>query len=220
MLRYTPPKSRQWGHACSRMSAAELLAKVNLFLHENVHIEASNSYQSLQLVWKSAPDDSITDTVNSIRQSLSPPSEVVEVPEPSPITLVALKLAGQAWTGPSGTMTKRFEWTLTDEQLPIVAQWLDQSEDILKRHKAAAYAHKHVGYTWLSHHRGNHAEIADKNIFGVSLARPRSISCPIYFYDAEHYLRIKRYMHDIGLANLSDKHIRPGAQSPAIMRNR
>jgi hypothetical protein len=191
------------------MSATELLNKVEKFLREQTRIEPSLPQQSLQLVWQSAPVDPLADAVGAIRESLSLPTETFERPEPSPTTRVVAKVTGRPWTGPVGCRLKKIVWTLSDEQLPIVARWLDRYEPLLARHSGFAYAHRHLAYRWLPHHCGGHPEFPGPSIFGVALSHPRRISVPFYFYDADHYWRIKSYLAKLGLAVLLDNAIRP-----------
>ncbi|HEX8914814.1 MAG TPA: hypothetical protein VF796_20850 [Humisphaera sp.] len=163
----------------------------------------------MQLVWQSGPVDPLADIVNAIRGALSSPSETFERPEPSPLTLVRSRLIGQPWKGSPAAKLRRVVWKLTDEQLPVVAHWLDQHEAALTTNSATAIALRHVSFQWRPELREEQPELASPMTFGVAFSRPRHIQIPFQFYSVGHYRMIKRYMGDIGLASLIDRCVMP-----------
>ena len=46
-------------------------------------------------------------------------------------------------------------------------------------------------------------------MFGIHLGRPHRITTMFTFRDVERYLSMKAYLAELGLAELSDKHLRP-----------
>ncbi len=213
MLRYSRPKSQHWGHGCDRMSAVELLGKVDRFLRDRASVVGGPAnQQTLQVVWQNTPANSLAEAVADLRSSLPAPAQMTESSQPDAMSLLnALNAAraGRAVTGSLGGTRHRVVWNLADQELLVVARWLDRFDPILAQHPGAAFAHKHLGCQWLPHLRGGRAEFAHPMLFGVVLSHPRHIQVPFQFYDADQYRATKRYLEEIDLATLIDRSVLP-----------
>jgi hypothetical protein len=55
-------------------------------------------------------------------------------------------------------------------------------------------------------------------VFGVHLSRPHRITTMFSFRDMEHYSLIKESLKDLGLVQLSDRHLRPKSERGAKRR--
>ena len=193
MLRYTPPKSRLHGHACSRLSASDLLGKANRFLAEHTRLDDRHSERSVTVTWHSSVSNPIADILHELFRAVGDPSESFDRAQPD------------------GRTFNKLRWNVSEEQLPTVAAWLDQHEAQLEQLHTGVVALRMVAFWWLPEHRRNHREFPEPLIFGIVLSRPRAIMVPFLFYDVEHYREIKRYLEDVGLASLNDRHISPKA---------
>ena len=193
MLRYTPPKSRLHGHSCSRLSASELLDKANRFLAEHTRLDDRHSERNVTVTWLSSASDPVADILHQLLGVVGDPSETFD--------------RAQA----DGRTFHKVRWDVSEEQWPTVAAWLDQNEAELEQLHVGVVALRMVAFWWLPKHRRNHEEFPEPLIFGVVLSRPRAIMVPFLFYDAEHYCEIKRYLEEVGLASLNDRHVSPKA---------
>ena len=213
MLRYSRPKSQHWGHGCDRMSAVELLGKVDRFVRDQLFVvEGPTSRRTLEAVWQSGPADALAEAVGEIRRVLPAPTQLTESSQPDPMSFLnALNAmrSGRPVGGTLGGIRCRAVWDLTDWQLPVVAEWLDRFDATLARHPGAVFVHQHVGCQWLPHVRGGRAELAHPMGLGLVLTHLRHIQVPFEFYDADHYRTVRRYLAEIDLATLSDRSVLP-----------
>jgi hypothetical protein len=187
MIRYTPPKSRVWGHSVNRLSASELLEKGERFLRENTQVEGQHQRRSLTVAWTEGTEDSLTDAIDIIRSEIGTQAENFVQPH------------------------RRFHqhtWTLGPAELSKVVKWLDRYEALFKHPGASIVANQQVAFRWLPIFRESEAELPPQ-IFGLNFSRPRFVTMPWIFYNVAHYLRIKSYLAEIGLVSMSDKHVRP-----------
>jgi hypothetical protein len=104
MIRYSPPKSRLWGHSCDRMSVVLLLTKTEQFLGDHTRLSSTDhQQQSLTLLWKDRGSGTIADTALIANSAIRAEPEKFERAEPDGATLHKLVWAlelQEMWTSP------------------------------------------------------------------------------------------------------------------------
>lgn len=190
MIRYHPPKSQVWGHQVGRLTATEVVDRCRRFLDEQCMVVNSQPSE-LTVGWNSGRDALLLGIVAEVEQTLGPATAVVERP------------------GPGGQVFRLRRWPFAAEKLAAVGAWFDRLADAMETPEVVAHSSTIWGFAWRDEPPQVRALESPGGMFGVHLGRPHRISTLFSFRDLERYAMIKRYLEEVGLARLSDKHLRP-----------
>jgi hypothetical protein len=190
MFNYQPPKSQVWGHRLGRLTSAQIWERAIQFLQEQTVIEAPLQ-ADFSVVWVPGRCQSLASDMDRFHCSLGPPaaenSLASRVDEPAQCV----------------------RWNLPIHQMGPIAAWLDKVHESASE-RITARAGGNLMFKWSrSHGEGS----TDRGgMFGVHLGTVRAITTMFSFASREHYHAIKQYLADIGLVELSDKHLKPARQ--------
>jgi len=190
MIQYHPPKSQIWGHRVGRLSAATVVERALRFLEEHCTIISSGPAQ-FAVSWTSPDYPSIRQVIDEIDQVLGRPEAVVSLPMPD------------------GQTFHKSVWPFPDARLGAVAAWIDRLAGLSKSSDVLAHTSKFWSFAWRDEPQPALFQQSAGGRFGVHLGPPNRITTSFSFRDMDRYQAMKKYFKDIGLANLSDKHVRP-----------
>jgi len=192
-ISYSPPKSQGWGHSVSRLSPVQLYELTEMFLREQT-IQFGESTQEFTILWEPANAGPIAATINAL-----------------PL------FAGPGREDRTGSVANRLYRRISQKvelaSLRGAVELVQNLEPELKKQGGLACCtlHRSVQFRWRDS-SGSSAAVPERNsimMLGISFGRPRGISTMFGFDSVQHYRRIQEYLKRIGLATLSDKHIRP-----------
>lgn len=190
MIRYSPPKSQIWGHQVGRLSATEIVDLSNQFVKAKCTIVNSQPSE-LMVGWNLIVHSSLSKLAVEIDEVLGPPTSINEVPS-----------AG-------GERFRQHRWAFAVDNLPSVATWFDRLAKPLKTQDVVAQSITYLMFAWQDELPPLLPMQSPGGTFGIHLGRPHRITTMFSFRDLERYQAIKTYLSQIGLVDLSDKHVRP-----------
>jgi hypothetical protein len=190
MIQYHPPKSQIWGHRVGRLSAAMVVERALRFLDKHCTIITSDPAK-LAVSWTSTDYASIQRVIDDVEQAIGRPQAEVDLPMPD------------------GRTFHQRVWRFLDAQLGSAAAWIDQFAGLSKTGDVLPHTSKLWTFAWRDEPKVALPEQAPGGMFGVHLGPLNRITTSFSFRDMDRYQAMKRYFKDIGLANLSDKHVRP-----------
>ena len=186
MVRYSPPKSRVWGHQVGRLTASEVVERGLRFLSE----QCTNVTLGSSTIFVSDFNSAIPSAVQAITSLWGAEPEMHE---------------GRDF---GGSVTRNFQWDLPEKQLPVAAQWFDSVRKQLTRGGTPATC-TYLSFEWpgpaMPGKRGGKLG----GMLGIHLGCPHRVTTMFSFRDLDHYFAIKAHLATIGLVELSDKHVRP-----------
>lgn len=188
MIRYQPPKSQVWGHQVGRLSAVELVDRCRRFLDEQCTILRLDKSE-FSLAWKPIHDVLLSGVAAEVDQTIGLPTVSSERP---------------AGDGDLGYRGRR--WSFDGDKLPIVASWVDRLAALTKTSDVVVHSSTFWSLAWREEPP---SERTPDSAFAVHLGRPHRLTTLLLFRDPEQYARIKKFLEEIGLVQLSDKHLRP-----------
>ena len=187
MIRYQPPKSQVWGHQVGRLTAVELVDRCRRFLDEQCTIVRLDRSE-LMIGWMPTHDAQVSAIAAEVEEALGPPTAADELPRDD------------------GQIFRYRRWSFDTDKLPAVASWIDRLAEVTKTSDVVAHSSTFWTLAW----RGEPAsERPPDSAFAVHFGRPHRLTTLLLFRDLEQYARIKKYLEEIGLVQLSDKHMRP-----------
>jgi hypothetical protein len=190
MIRYTPPKSQIWGHQVGRLSATAIVDRGTQFLSTNCTI--INSQPSLLMVgWNTTLHPVVSKLADEIDQTLGQPTVVNELPSAD------------------GQLFRQRHWSFAAEHLPAVATWFDRLAQPMKTQDVVAQSSTYWAFAWQDELPPLLPLQSAGGMFGIHLGKPHRITTMFTFRDVQRYQNIKAYLAELGLVELSDKHVRP-----------
>lgn len=190
MIHYQPPKSAVWGHEIGRLSAVAIVDRGAQFLDTQCTIISTHPSELL-IGWNDVPDAVVSDVQAEILRVLGQPATVVERP------------------GVGGQRYRHECWPFSADQFRSVATWFDQ----LAEHRKAQDVFAQTSVAWTFAWRDEAPPLLPMQsaggMFGIHFGDPQGITTMFSFRDFERFLRVKEYLAEIGLAELSEKHLRP-----------
>jgi hypothetical protein len=186
VVRYTPPKSRIWGHQVGRLTASQVIERGLRFLNAqctNVAIGSS--------------------TINVSDFNSSVPTAVQAI-----TSLWGAQPRMHEGRDFDGSVTRNFEWDLPEAQLLVAAQWFDSVRQQPTRGGTPATC-TYWSFDWPGPTMPSKRAAKLGGMLGLHLGCPHRVTTVFTFRDLEHYFGIKAYLSEIGLVDLSDKHVRP-----------
>lgn len=190
MLRYSPPKSQIWGHQVGRLPATVIVQRCLGFLDS--HCLVINSQPSeLSIGWNDGAQAKATENVvRQADQLLGQPTAANETPR-------------------DGGLYRQRRWQFSAEQLPVVATWFDELADLPRTRDVVAQASTFWMFAWRDEPAPLRPMESAGGMLGIHLGRPHRITTMFSFRDLDRYASIKAALGELGLAELSDKHLRP-----------
>lgn len=190
MIRYQPPKSAVWGHQVGRLKATIIVDRCLKFLHAQCAIIDSQPSE-LIVGWNSGIHSLVSEVAAEIDQTLGQPTRVNELPRED------------------GGIFRQFWWPFHADKLPVVANWFDRLAECPKAQDVVAQASTFWTFAWRDEPPPFVPLQSPGGMFGIHLGQPHRITTMFSFRDVERYLRIKAYLAELELVELSDKHLRP-----------
>jgi hypothetical protein len=190
MIRYLPPKSQAWGHQLGRLSASSIVERYSQFLNDQCTVIESRP-SDLTMTWESSQHPLISDVVAKIEATLGWAGAVNEMP------------------GAGGELFRQCRWQFTTDMLAVVATWFDALSKPLKTRKIVAHSSTFWIFAWSDEPQPLIPLESAGGMLGIHLGQPHRVTTMFSFRDFNRYLRIKEDWEALGLAKLSDKHLRP-----------
>ena len=190
MIRYQPPKSRIWGHQVGGLNAVAVVDRCALFLSEQCSI-LSLPPSELMIGWSSSQHDLVSPIAIEIDRTLGVPTTSNELPSAD------------------SQVFRQRRWPFSAEALPTVAKWFDKLAESMKTSQVVAQSSTIWSFAWRDELPPLLPFQSAGGMFGIHLGQPHRVSTMFSFRDIERYQSIKTYLLEIGLTELSDKHLRP-----------
>ena len=151
--------------------------------------------------WNDGPHARVTeDVVGEVEQTLGQPITVNEMPSVG------------------GRLFRQRRWPFSAEHLPVVATWFDKLADVLKTRDVVAQSSTFWIFVWRDEPSPVSPMKSPGGILGIHLGRPHRITTMFSFRDLDRYASVKAKLSELGLVELSDKHLRPKVGTPAAKR--
>ena len=109
----------------------------------------------------------------------------------------------------NGRLFRQCRWPFSAEQLPVVASWFDKLADVLKTQDVVCQSSTNWIFAWRDEPAPLRPIESPGGMFGIHLGRPHRITTMFSFRDLDGYTRVKTALSELGLVELSDKHLRP-----------
>ena len=191
MIRYNPPKSQIWGHQVGRLAATDIVARGVSFLASHCTILDSQPSE-LMIGWNDGPHGHVVEAVvNEIDQAIGLPTVANEMP-------IA-----------DGRLFRQRRWLFPPERLSAVAAWFDKLAGLLKTQDVVAHSSTFWTFAWRDEVATLHPLESAGGTFGIHLSHRHKITTMFSFRDLDQYASVKSVFGALGLAELSDRHLRP-----------
>ena len=201
MLHYHPPKAQVWGHQVGRLSATTLVDRSLRFLNDRCAVIGSQP-SDLVILWNAALHPAVRDVVADIDEALGPATAVNKLRDAS------------------GQVFRQHHWPFPADKLPAVARWFGELADSMRTKQVVARASTIWSFAWSDEPPPLRHLETPGGLFGVHLFPPHRITTSFSFRDMDHYVRIKAYLAELGLVQLSDRHLRPKIGGGATKQRR
>lgn len=120
--------------------------------------------------------------------------------------------------GADGKLFRQRRWPFTADRLPIVATWFDTLADVQKTRDVAAHSSTFWHFAWRDEPAPLLPMESAGGMLGIHLGRPHRITTMFSFRDLDQYASVKAALSELGLVELSDKHLRPRVGSSSHKR--
>ena len=201
MIRYQPPKSAVWGHQVGRLAPKAIVDRCLEFLGAQCAIIDSQPSE-LIVGWNPVAHALVSEVAAEIDRTLGQPTTASENP------------------GEDGHVFRQRRWQFQADNLPVIANWFERLADGLKTEDVVAESSTFWTFAWRDEPPPFVPLQSPGGMFGVHLGQPHRITTMFSFRDVERYLGIKAYLAELGLAELSDKHLRPKMKIETSARGR
>jgi hypothetical protein len=191
MLNYSPPKAKLWGHQVSRHTATEVLTLCQQFVKQYCNILPPPPFKvepdRLHLISQLTPEQTAP-LVAELQQLLGNPVE--------------------ANSHSLGGLTMHMQsWHYQEAQLPAIAAFYDRHAAVFKKRKVNLTAAGTWFFTWRD---DSSAEPVGGNL-ACYITSPLTVGTHFAFRDFKHYEEIKQHFQQVGLLEMSEKHLTPKA---------
>jgi hypothetical protein len=191
VISYRPPKGQIWGHRRGDLSAEQLLERTDLLLREYAVIQKPPSGE-FSIGWGPLEDDVVRPAVDDLGRAL------VAVAQATPPV------------GSPGRSSMQFRCALAPDDVRVAAKWLDALYKKLGERPLGVMLNMFLNFEWKPWRTGEgESKTGVWSMLMLQLAKPRGLTTMFGFADAAHYREMKKYLAEIDLVELNDKHVRP-----------
>jgi len=189
VIRYTPPKSRIWGHQVGRLPATAIVERSMRFLDTQCTIIKTHP-SDLTIGWNQTNHQVVSEIVGQIDHQLGQSTTTKWDPDGS------------------GSFQQR-RWEFAAEALPVVGPWFDKLAALLKTQQVFAQSSSNWIFAWRDEAPPLKPMHSAGGMFAIHLGQPHVLTTMFSFRDLDKYASIKSVLHELDLVELSDKHLRP-----------
>lgn len=190
MLQYSPPKAKLWGHQVSRRTATEVLTLCQQFVNQFCTLKPPPfpvEPDRLMLLWPTSSEADVAPLVAELEASLGAPFETTDVPLGPPMRMQS--------------------WHFQAQQLPAIAAFYDRHAAVLQKRKVNLVAAGTWFFTW----RDDPSADPLGGHLACYITSPLTVGTHFAFRDFQHYEAIKQHFQQVGLLEMSEKHLTPKA---------
>lgn len=197
MLQYSPPKAKLWGHQVSRHTATDVLKLCQQFVNQYCDIKPPPPFpvepDRLLLVWPKSSEAQVASLVAELQALLGAPFESNDIPLGPPMRMQT--------------------WQHREVQLPVIAELYNRHATMFNKGKVNFVATGGWFFTW----RDDSSPDPLGGHLACHITSPLTVGTHFAFRDFKHYEVIKQHFQQVGLLEMSEKHLTPKALVKAYL---